>query len=83
MCQFEDIGSHGTKVILYNLWLNDEGIYELSFDDDDEVCFYLYGGLWNAISFAEFLRSVGVCVCVWKLEVVILNGWKLWRVLNF
>uniref|UniRef100_A0A7C9AK86 Adenosinetriphosphatase n=1 Tax=Opuntia streptacantha TaxID=393608 RepID=A0A7C9AK86_OPUST len=36
MMQFEDIGSHGTKVIVYNLWLNDEGIYELSFDDDDE-----------------------------------------------
>ncbi|CAN8328006.1 unnamed protein product [Cochlearia groenlandica] len=34
--QFEDIGTHGTKVILYNLWLNDEGIYELSFDEDDE-----------------------------------------------
>lgn len=36
MLQFENIGSHGTKVIIYNLWLNDEGIYELSFDDDDE-----------------------------------------------
>ncbi|CAH2076488.1 unnamed protein product, partial [Thlaspi arvense] len=35
MQQFEDIGTHGTKVIIYNLWLNDEGIYELSFDDDD------------------------------------------------
>ncbi|XP_010432184.1 PREDICTED: protein MICRORCHIDIA 1 [Camelina sativa] len=34
--QFEDIGTHGTKVVIYNLWLNDEGIYELSFDDDDE-----------------------------------------------
>ncbi|KFK30262.1 hypothetical protein AALP_AA7G238400 [Arabis alpina] len=34
--QFEGIGTHGTKVIIYNLWLNDEGIYELSFDDDDE-----------------------------------------------
>ncbi|KAG5407764.1 hypothetical protein IGI04_013883 [Brassica rapa subsp. trilocularis] len=34
--QFEDIEAHGTKVIIYNLWLNDEGIYELSFDDDDE-----------------------------------------------
>ncbi|KAJ8443644.1 hypothetical protein Cgig2_019626 [Carnegiea gigantea] len=33
---FEDIGSHGTKVIIFNLWLNDEGIYELSFDDDDD-----------------------------------------------
>lgn len=35
--QFEDIGRHGTKIIIYNLWLNDEGIYELSFDDDEEV----------------------------------------------
>ncbi|PWA75347.1 histidine kinase-like ATPase, C-terminal domain-containing protein [Artemisia annua] len=34
--QFEDIGSHGTKVMIYNLWLNDEGIYELNFDEDDE-----------------------------------------------
>ncbi|KAI4327667.1 hypothetical protein L6164_020100 [Bauhinia variegata] len=36
MLQFEDIGFHGTKIIIYNLWLNDEGIYELSFDDDSE-----------------------------------------------
>ncbi|CAJ2635685.1 unnamed protein product [Trifolium pratense] len=36
MLQFEDIGSHGTKILIYNLWLNDEGIYELSFDDDDD-----------------------------------------------
>ncbi|KAK9678377.1 hypothetical protein RND81_11G207400 [Saponaria officinalis] len=36
MMQFEDIGAHGTKVVIYNLWLNDEGIYELSFDDDAE-----------------------------------------------
>ncbi|KAH0871730.1 hypothetical protein HID58_078752 [Brassica napus] len=35
--QFEDIGAHGSKVIIYNLWLNDEGIFGLSFDDDDEV----------------------------------------------
>ncbi|KAG7015327.1 Protein MICRORCHIDIA 2, partial [Cucurbita argyrosperma subsp. argyrosperma] len=36
LIQFEDIGRHGTKVIIFNLWLNDEGIYELNFDDDDE-----------------------------------------------
>ncbi|KAL3633207.1 hypothetical protein CASFOL_022969 [Castilleja foliolosa] len=36
MLQFENIGSHGTKVIIYNLWMNDEGIYELNFDDDDK-----------------------------------------------
>ncbi|KAL0726122.1 hypothetical protein Bca4012_022215 [Brassica carinata] len=34
--QFEDIGAHGTKVMIYNLWLNDEGVYELSFDEEDE-----------------------------------------------
>ncbi|XP_071710207.1 protein MICRORCHIDIA 2-like [Rutidosis leptorrhynchoides] len=34
--QFEDIGSHGTKIIIYNLWLNDEGVYELNFDEDEE-----------------------------------------------
>ncbi|CAH1412375.1 unnamed protein product [Lactuca virosa] len=34
--QLEDIGPHGTKVLIYNLWLNDEGIYELNFDEDDE-----------------------------------------------
>ncbi|KAJ0753805.1 putative histidine kinase/HSP90-like ATPase superfamily, morc, S5 domain 2 [Helianthus annuus] len=34
--QFEVIGSHGTKIIIYNLWLNDEGVYELNFDEDDE-----------------------------------------------
>uniref|UniRef100_A0A803KYL1 Morc S5 domain-containing protein n=1 Tax=Chenopodium quinoa TaxID=63459 RepID=A0A803KYL1_CHEQI len=37
MMQFEDIGPHGSKVIVYNLWLNDEGIYELNFDDDNEA----------------------------------------------
>ncbi|XP_047971089.1 protein MICRORCHIDIA 2-like [Salvia hispanica] len=36
MQQFGNLGSHGTKVIIYNLWMNDEGIYELNFDDDQE-----------------------------------------------
>ncbi|XP_039011396.1 protein MICRORCHIDIA 2-like [Hibiscus syriacus] len=36
LLQFDDIGPHGTEIIIYNLWLNDEGIYELAFDDDDE-----------------------------------------------
>ncbi|KAI4336179.1 hypothetical protein L6164_014737 [Bauhinia variegata] len=34
--QFDDIGSHGTKVIVYNLWLNDDGNLELDFDTDPE-----------------------------------------------
>ncbi|XP_057841830.1 protein MICRORCHIDIA 2 isoform X2 [Cryptomeria japonica] len=36
MNQFEDIGPHGTKIIIFNLWLNDDGILELDFDTDKE-----------------------------------------------
>ncbi|TVU31245.1 hypothetical protein EJB05_22926, partial [Eragrostis curvula] len=34
--QFQDIGNHGTKVAIYNLWMNDDGLLELDFDDNDE-----------------------------------------------
>ncbi|XP_060219169.1 protein MICRORCHIDIA 6-like [Lycium barbarum] len=34
--QFDDIGDHGTKVIVYNLWFNDEGRMELDFETDSE-----------------------------------------------
>ncbi|KAF2559153.1 hypothetical protein F2Q68_00013663 [Brassica cretica] len=33
---FDDIGSHGTKVIIYNLWLNSDAKLELDFDSDVE-----------------------------------------------
>ncbi|KAH9288409.1 hypothetical protein KI387_032526, partial [Taxus chinensis] len=36
MDQFKDIGPHGTKIIIFNLWLNDDGILELDFDIDKE-----------------------------------------------
>ncbi|KAG0474819.1 hypothetical protein HPP92_014505 [Vanilla planifolia] len=37
--QFDDVGSHGSKVIIYNLWMNDDGLLELDFDSDDEdIC---------------------------------------------
>ncbi|KAK9136276.1 hypothetical protein Syun_015606 [Stephania yunnanensis] len=37
--QFDDIGCHGTKIIIYNLWLNDEGLVELDFDSDEkDIC---------------------------------------------
>ncbi|XVE54980.1 hypothetical protein DITRI_Ditri03aG0124800 [Diplodiscus trichospermus] len=32
--QFDDIGSHGTKIMIYNLWLNNDGTSELDFDSD-------------------------------------------------
>ncbi|GMH31455.1 hypothetical protein Nepgr_033298 [Nepenthes gracilis] len=34
--QFDDIGSHGTRVIVYNLWFNDDGTLELDFETDPE-----------------------------------------------
>ncbi|KAF8037098.1 hypothetical protein BT93_B0113 [Corymbia citriodora subsp. variegata] len=34
--QFDDIGSHGTKIIIYNLWFNDDGEMELDFDVDPQ-----------------------------------------------
>ncbi|KAL6007077.1 hypothetical protein ACLOJK_032573 [Asimina triloba] len=34
--QFDDIGHHGTKVIVFNLWLNDDGDLELDFESDKE-----------------------------------------------
>ncbi|XP_040362764.1 protein MICRORCHIDIA 6-like [Rosa chinensis] len=35
--QFNDIGAHGTEVMIYNLWFNDDGSAELDFDTDPEV----------------------------------------------
>lgn len=35
--QFDDIGPHGTKIVIYNLWLNDDGDLELDFSSDPEV----------------------------------------------
>lgn len=37
--QFDDIGSHGTKIIIYNLWLNNDGSSELDFaSDPKDIC---------------------------------------------
>ncbi|KVI06309.1 protein MICRORCHIDIA 6-like isoform X1 [Cynara cardunculus var. scolymus] len=37
--QFEDVGSHGTKVVIYNLWLDEDGNMELDFESDPEdIC---------------------------------------------
>ncbi|KAL8256918.1 hypothetical protein R6Q59_028959 [Mikania micrantha] len=34
--QFEDVGFHGTKIIIYNLWLDEDGNMELDFESDPE-----------------------------------------------
>ncbi|KAK9925337.1 hypothetical protein M0R45_033664 [Rubus argutus] len=37
--QFDDIGHHGTKILIYNLWLNDDDVMELDFNSDPEdIC---------------------------------------------
>ncbi|CAO2177890.1 unnamed protein product [Urochloa humidicola] len=36
MQNFTDIGPHGTKIIVFNLWSNDDGNLELDFDTDPE-----------------------------------------------
>lgn len=39
MQQFDDIEAHGTKIIIYNLWLSDDGVLELDFNKDEEdIC---------------------------------------------
>ncbi|KAI3981317.1 hypothetical protein MKX01_004581 [Papaver californicum] len=39
MHQFDDIGVCGTKIIIYNLWLDDDGVMELDFNNDEEdIC---------------------------------------------
>lgn len=32
---------HGTKIIIYNLWEDDEGMLELDFDTDPYVCVFI------------------------------------------
>ncbi|KAH6557461.1 hypothetical protein KP509_1Z113400 [Ceratopteris richardii] len=34
--QFDDLGLHGTKIIVYNLWMNDDGELELDFETDEQ-----------------------------------------------
>ncbi|KAG2589358.1 hypothetical protein PVAP13_5NG240100 [Panicum virgatum] len=34
--QFDDMGEHGTKIIVFNLWFNDDGDMELDFISDEK-----------------------------------------------
>ncbi|KAL8140816.1 hypothetical protein V2J09_006837, partial [Rumex salicifolius] len=35
--QFDDLSAHGTKIIVYNLWESDNGVFEFDFEKDPEV----------------------------------------------
>lgn len=37
LIQFDDMGDHGTKIIVFNLWFNDDGDMELDFNSDKKV----------------------------------------------
>ena len=39
--QFNLIENHGTRIIIYNLWEDDQGQLELDFGSDQHVCDYV------------------------------------------
>jgi hypothetical protein len=40
--QFDDMGEHGTKIIVFNLWFNDDGDMELDFNSDEKLVYTYY-----------------------------------------
>jgi hypothetical protein len=42
MTQFDDMGEHGTKIIVFNLWFNDDGDMELDFNSDEKLVYTYY-----------------------------------------
>lgn len=68
--QFDDIGSHGTKIIIYNLWYSDDGSVELDFDTDPQV----------ETSFSLFMY-IYVYVCIYYFLYVVYNAIILYEIL--
>lgn len=38
MLQFNFVKDQGTRIVIYNLWEDDEGKLEMDFDSDPHVC---------------------------------------------
>ncbi|RZC17173.1 Protein MICRORCHIDIA 6 isoform B [Glycine soja] len=81
--QFDDIGSHGTKVIIYNLWCNDDANLELDFDTDPTVVFvillvffffFLALLLMRGTSYVQDIRIAG--------DVKQIDTLKAWKSVN-
>ena len=66
--QFDDVGRHGTKVIIFNLWRDEDDALELDFDTDPHVLFYSMA-LFNIRDKCSELSAVGV-VCSLVYEVL-------------
>ncbi|KAL9314108.1 hypothetical protein ACSQ67_019560 [Phaseolus vulgaris] len=58
--QFDEIGSHGTKVIIYNLWCNDDGNLELDFDTNSKVVFIIF--FWFYFFLLYFVFIILLCL---------------------
>lgn len=63
LMQFQNMGSYGTKVVVYNLWFNDEGITELDFDTDPEVVFLFYWLSFQPCVEISFLMDIFILIC--------------------
>lgn len=57
--QFNLMQDQGTRIIIYNLWEDDEGQLELDFDFDQHVCL-----LWSL-----FTQSYHIMYCSFKYTI--------------
>ena len=55
LIQFDDMGDHGTKIIVFNLWLNDDGDMELDFNSDKKVS-------WPLLSLEISMWKSAICM---------------------
>ncbi|KAI3865214.1 hypothetical protein MKW92_007507, partial [Papaver armeniacum] len=59
--QFNDLGTHGTKVIVYNLWFTEDGEMELNFESDVKDSLALMGRIDLQKSHASGHSTVAWC----------------------
>jgi len=80
------MGSRGTKVIIYNLWCNDDGNLELDFDTDSKVVFvillvlflcalfYFYNLALLLIRGTSYMQDIRIAGDVKRIDT--LKAWK-------
>lgn len=69
------MGSHGTKVIVYNLWFGDDGNTELDFDTEPKVVFLFYWSSFSpcveiALSYGEIYSRMQDIRIAWDIKKV-------------
>ena len=75
MTQFDDMGEHGTKIIVFNLWFNDDGDMELDFISDEKVSnvdlWHPWIKVWKSaihVPFFSFLNTQESCISLYYKE---------------